>query len=430
MQHFATHLRPAQQTTHSLRAGQYKNAIKRKRDTASEEPPDGPGDDAKGPSPASNTQSSPSDLPEQLPPPPFPHGSAAKSKDHLTYAKVQQEIAGLNPAIYVADATTKSHAVGGAGAKPALRKTHLDVLSTVMHRCLLEGDYDRAARAWGMILRTRVAGQPIDSRYHARWGIGAELLLRREDRNDFDYIQNESSQELAAESEHSRADEDGLFTQYGFDLAQDYYERFIVQYPNRKMIPHAVDSRFFYPPLFSIWIRSVLEKSKHARRELEIERQRARSTSVTSEGDTTITSEDARARSEAIQDEELALAREICERLDQLVVSPPFDKHAQLLLLRANVGLWISDLMVGARNRSQQDDDDDWDMEASENAHSTAESMAEELRKQADSLAELRRAQEFFTRAETNGSGCAGPAISRVEVKIRDLTRQMAKLGG
>jgi len=431
MQHFATHLRPGQQTTHSLRAGQYKNITKRKHDDESEGPLDGPGDDAKGLSPASNAQLTPSDIPQtELPPPPFPHSAARSSKDQLNYAKVQQQLSSLNPAVYAADATSKSHAIGGTGEKPALRQTHLDVLSAVMHRCLLEGDYDRAARAWGMILRTQVAGRPIDPRNHARWGIGAETLLRRKHPSHFNSSQNEHDQERGADDEQSRAEGDDI-TDAGFELARDYYERFIVQYPHHKTShPQAVDNRIFYPPMFSIWIRSVLEKSKDARRKL-IERQRARSASVASEGDTTVTAADVCAREEAIHDEEIARAREICERLDQLVVSPPFDKHAQLLLLRANVGLWISDLIVGARKPQQQDDDEDWNMDASEDdIRSAAESTTEKMRKHTDSLAELRRAQEYFIRAEKNTSGSAGAAVSRVEMKIKDLIRQIAKLGG
>jgi hypothetical protein len=434
MQHFATHLRPSQQTTHSQRAGGYKNTIKRKRDEDSDEPSDGPGNDAKGLPTASNAQSyTPSaakiahrhvaglvpDDGASIPPPPFPHSTARTSNDHLSYAKVQQEIAGLNPAVYAANATSKSHAVGGTNEKPALRKTHLDVLSTVLHRCLLEGDYDRAARAWGMILRTQLAGQPIDPRNHGRWGIGAEILLRQSPRNQLSHLQNG----------HSHREENRLFTAEGFELVRDYYERFVVQYPNRKTAPYAIDSRTFYPPLFSIWITSVLEKSKRARKEYDEERQHIRSASGTSEDYKTLSPEDARVREVAIVDEELEHANEIRERLDQLVVSPPFDKHAQLLLLRGNVGLWISDLILADRQPRQQDDDNDWDMDVSEDNHSTTESAAEKLRKYTDSLQELRRAQDFFSSAETNGSGSAGPAMSSIDTKIRYLTRQMARLG-
>ncbi|KAF2684360.1 hypothetical protein K458DRAFT_302754 [Lentithecium fluviatile CBS 122367] len=413
MQHFATHLQPGQQTTRSLRAGQYRNAIKRKRDQDSEEPPEAAGGDASNTQPPAS--SDPSEIAQRrvagvlpddefdVPGPPFPHSAARASKDYLNHAKAQQELAGLEPAVYAAGTTSKSQAVDGKREKPVLRKTHLDVLSTVLHRCLLEGDYDRAARAWGMILRTQVAGEPIDPRNHARWGIGAEVLLRRQPRNESDYIQNEQHGEHGADDEQSPRLENRLFTEEGFELARDYYERFIVQYPNRKMAPHAIDDRTFYPPLFSIWIRS---------------------------GDTTMTSEDARAREAAIQDEELALAREICERLDQLVVSPPFDKHAQLLLLRGNVGLWISDLIIGNPKLRQQDDDNDWNMDTSEDDHSAFESTSEALRKHEDSLRELQRAQEFFHRAKTNGSRNAVSAKSSVETKVHELTKQMARLYG
>ncbi|OAG04058.1 uncharacterized protein CC84DRAFT_1063954, partial [Paraphaeosphaeria sporulosa] len=183
-------------------------------------------------------------------------------------------------------------------------------LSTIMHRCLLEGDYQRASRAWGMILRTEAHGTPIEPRYNGLWGLGAELLLRRRSGDEQDRPLSDEYQ----------------YSEDGFQLAKDYYERLILQYPVRNFQPHAIDATIFYPPLFSVWIMQVLERSRRERRRLT--------------DDEAATSEDRH----KMQQEELAGAREICRRLEELVQSPPYDKNAQLLVLRGHAGLWVSDL--------------------------------------------------------------------------------------
>lgn len=400
MQHFASQLRPGQQTSRSLRAELSRHHPRTPRRDPSQEPPDSPQDELEH---------------EAVPHPPLRNGAAPTTKLPFSGASTQQELAGLHPPLFALGAPDKRDPVGGPGDRPALRKTHLDVLSTVMHRCLLQGDYDRAARAWGMLLRTQVRGESIDPRNNARWGIGAELLLRpSHDHTDI-------STPL-----------DGPDAGKRFERARDYYERLIVQYPHRRIYPDRVDSRYFYPPLFSIWICSVVERSIHARMALEIERERTGSASIASEGDTTVTSGDARARETAIHDDELAAARQICERLDQLVVSPPFDKNVPLLLLRANVGLWLSDLILGVKTTPPQDDD--WDMEDEDDHMAGVErpqkdaDVADSVRKLTDSLAELQRALQFFARAEANGSPSMVPAKSRIDLRIRDLTKRRAKL--
>lgn len=60
-----------------------------------------------------------------------------------------------------------------------LRFQHLGVLTAIVHRCMLEGDYVRAGRAWGMVLRENYRSFSMDVRNEDRWGVGAEILLRR-----------------------------------------------------------------------------------------------------------------------------------------------------------------------------------------------------------------------------------------------------------
>ncbi|KAF1913332.1 hypothetical protein BDU57DRAFT_409696, partial [Ampelomyces quisqualis] len=331
MQHFATQLSGTQQTTHSLRARQCRPRRKRRRGDHHHDSP------SPGPEPPAASRAWPEtaqlrvagllsgDTPEP-PPAPFPHAPARVAKEPCGPGKLQEEIAHPPSRLYAVSALSARDSLSRHGEATSLRKTHLNVLSTLMHRCLLEGDYERAGRAWGMLLRTHVAGgHPVDPRNHGRWGIGAEILLRRE-HND---------QSVSPE----------LFSQQGFALAREYFDRLIVQHPNRKPTPNAVDERTFYPAMFSLWILETCEKKDsimHHDRDAP----------------------GMRAREDAIQIEELARATEIAERLDQLISSPPFDKQASLLHLRGHVSLWVSALLL-----DKATDDENSDMDVTYGTH-------------------------------------------------------------
>jgi hypothetical protein len=350
MHYFAAPLNPGQQTRHSLRAGQYKRAQKRKRDEDVDDEEDAPinlREEAEAPAPSSNTPTPSLSalslagadssqrrvaglLPEdetEIPPSPFPHAPARISKDNFTYTNLQQKLANLDPPVFALSATSKSDPVDRPGKKPALRQTHLGILTTILHHCLLQGDYHRAGRAWGMILRTQIAGKPYDLRSYDRWGIGAELLLRQ-------------NMALTASADDSVTHEENMFTLEGFEKARDYYERLIVQHPNRKHHPNAVDDTTFYSAMFSLWIYEVCENSKRARRRMEDEDKNNNSAdSVFDDDSISVSSEEVRKREEVIRSEELRQARDIWERLDKLITSPPFDKRADLLQLRGMLAL-------------------------------------------------------------------------------------------
>ncbi|KAF2877467.1 hypothetical protein BDV95DRAFT_481537 [Massariosphaeria phaeospora] len=434
MQFFATQLRPSQQTTQSLRAAQYKPATKRKRDEEDEDE-DGsqtsPGRDATDPLAPSNAVSDTLEIAQLLrvaglsnedghkvPLPPFPHAPARTRKEKLTNTRIQKELFGLDPPIYT-NAPSKSFPVDGKSDAPALRHTHLNALNTLLHQSLLGGDYNRAGKAWGMILRTHVAGQPIDPRNHGRWGIGAEILLRQRSLDG----SNRSEETLyVAGDDHSPINEKEPFTEKGFERAREYYERLIVQHPNRKLAPHAVDDRTFYPAMFSLWIYEVTEKSKRARQRYEERIRGSRNGSSSLDGDTSMDSEDAHARDNAIQTEELAGARQIGDRLDQLLASPPLDKHTELLRLRGMVGLWLGDLVLG--KSSAQRAQDGWDSGSDGQYHDESkESRTESRRKLSKSLEEFSRAQEIFSRTQT----AEEPLMSGLEFKIAELDKQLAK---
>jgi hypothetical protein len=411
MQHFTTQLRDEQNRTRSLRASQFRKS-RRNKDKKKEDESlfDLEGEDETQPdaivqSYASSTAPGIAQLrvagllPSQeneVPPAPFPHAPMSVSKPHHAPAKVQEEMARPPSRLYAVNATSKTGAV--QGQPEAQKRAHLDSLSTLMHCCLLKGDYERAGRAWGMILRTQVAGgRPVDPRNHGRWGIGAEIALRR------------GPQTL---NEHR-------FSEEGFELAREYYNRMIIQHPNRKLQPHAVDERTFYPPMFSLWIYEVCEKSKRAKIELRdgIANQLRSSPSMSVDSDLSKGPDDFSAKEEAIQMEELTQALEIAERLDQVIMSPPFDRQPSLLELRGNVALWIGDLTMG-KLRS----DEDCDMDPS----TYSSSVPGQLKRLAKAHQELLAAQAFFERAAANGGEAA--TLSSINVKRRNLVKNMEQL--
>jgi hypothetical protein len=215
-----------------------------------------------------------------------------------------------------------------------------------------------------------------------------------------------------------------MFSEEGFELAREYYERLIIQFPNRKTAPNAVDERTFYPAMFSLWIFEVSEKSNMARRKAQEEAQRQRSRSMSIDSVLGDDIQLSHAQVETIQVEELARATEIAERLDQLVASPPFDKQASLLQLRGNVGLWVSDLLS-----SRLADDEDLTSDVTlRNSEDVAMSNAEHLARLNNCRRELEQAQQFFRRAETNGAFRQSTTLSSIDIKLKELARQTASL--
>jgi hypothetical protein len=242
---------------------------------------------------------------------------------------LEDELATLNPPIYHVPKSTLT-------PRPeSLRRRHLDNLTAILHRCMLKQDWNRAARAWGLILRTEIQGYGPDIRKHGRWLIGAEILMRRdqargEERED----QPDRPRTRTRDSKILRDPDDAVsIPDEGFQLARQYYERLTLQYPHRQRTPHSVVSaKVIYPALFNIWVYEVQERSKRARRhppasiELDPDDDKSPSNPTT------------------IHARELADASSIAHRMDDLLLSPPYDTDPELLQLRAMIHLWCAGL--------------------------------------------------------------------------------------
>ncbi|KAK3634681.1 hypothetical protein LTR56_015108 [Elasticomyces elasticus] len=305
---------------------------------------------------------------DDLPPPPFPH-AAVRSRE--PYLKIEEELAALNPPIRL---STREN------AKPtSLQRRHVDNLTTLLHTCILRGDWERASRAWSLLLRTEIYGGSMDLRQQGRWGIGGELLMRRKPASD-----------------HGKADSEeavSSFSDDGFKAAREYYERLILQYPHTSRTQHNVNALAFYPALLNVWIFEVQDRAK--RRQKEAEAAPRTFSSVPQRSDDA--SPDA-----ALRKQELDEALPIAQRMDELLVSPPYDSSATLLQILGMVGLWLADLRGGSGSKEDEDTD-----------HSTDDAEGG----RGPGQWEREMAMTFFRRAK--GAGAELPA--NIDVLVRNM---------
>lgn len=334
---------------------------------------------------------------KELPAGNFPHAAPGGRAKRETEKDILKGLSSLAPPLYPPQS---------AAQQGNLRFQHLAVITAILHRCLLQGDYIRAGRAWGLILREEFGGRAIDARNGGRWGIGAEILLRRGRQ-----ISDIASGQMGDSGNNTRL----WFTRGGFEDAKRYYERLIIQHPFRKAAPDAISSLHFYPAMFGLWIYVVQEESNAARE--EIQQRPEESSEWPSEDEETGSEFGPRGRSgqkrqglvTQLRAKELEQAQQIAARMDETLISPPYSDSPELLELRGMVSLWIADLLVS----SLPQEEGDWD-----DVDNNSEFMFEEepdsiIARREQRLAmerretELQKSREFFEKAGQRGRGVA-----------------------
>ncbi|GKZ37499.1 hypothetical protein AbraIFM66950_009082 [Aspergillus brasiliensis] len=342
---------------------------------------------------------------QELPGGNFPH---APAKDQPTRRQTQnrvlKELTSMPSPIY----PPQSAAYLGN-----LRLQHLSVLSSILHRCLLQKDFVRAGRAWGLILREEIGGAPIDARTEGRWGIGAEILLRRDCQvSDKAPDNTQESDAGPSETPPSRL----LFTRQGFEKAKQYYETLIIQHPYRKAAPDAVSSLHFYPAMFGLWVYVTQEESNVSRQ--KIWDAHGASPDDSEEEDTTADLEhhaSSRQKTHAmiasVRKSELEQAQKIAARMDEILGSPPYSDSPELLELRGMISLWVADLFVSSLPYARAEEDMD-DYDSDETGSSYAEDLQDSLQERRERrLAverreyELQKSQDYFDKAKQRGKG-------------------------
>jgi len=418
MSTFAPVYRPTKGQQTFLTREQKREAKKRKRDEESgssdaERPSSDSDDDAK---PYSVRASAPSvnktdpyhvaglSREHPLPRYPFPH-APVKSAD-VPRRSSQEELAAVNPPLYVPKVEVDDQST-------SLKRRHLDNITVILHRCMLKGDWERASRAWGLLARTEIAGLGIDVRQHGRWGIGAEILMRREkakvpeqsaaarrsSEDDTSLLHDEVSDSPTNQPAHRFADE-------GFKLAREYYERLVLQYPYTPHTQHTINAKVFYPALFDIWVYEVQARYQRLRDEASRAR-RSSSHSIASDN----ADEHASTAYQDLASREIADATPIAERLDELLLSPPYDVSEPLLRLRGMMGLWMSDLYRSLANVHHKKPDASSSSPVGGYPNEYADRVATAQNRQKAS-AERRRAKELLAKVEaTGGDESAGVAL-------------------
>lgn len=281
----------------------------------------------------------------ELPTAPFPHREPSKFKP-------------------------SSHDIGGSRISAAfhkqpgqasLRQRHLNVLTTIMHHALLKGDYQRAGKAWAMLLRSgsaaiRLGDTTMDLHKGGQWEIAAEMLLRRTpSRLAQPSSQHERSGATAREQAFPAPNSQPVITEECLRTARDFYERLIVQFP---IHPNRSNTQIeFYLAMFSLWIYEISERAK-----LDQQRLMQRDGTMMQPDDF---DEESNLLEPMDQDELVTLelgqiqaneiqgARQIASRLDDLLSLPPYDKDPRLLHLRGSIALWMGDLVENEREREQ-----------------------------------------------------------------------------
>lgn len=240
--------------------------------------------------------------------------------------------------------------VSGPPRSDGPRQQHLAAVLAILHRCLLQGDYLRASRAWALLLRSEMNGRPMDVRYKERWGIGAEILLQRSILQRRDHLRGDSGSIVE--------DYDEMSTKYtkltysgSLRPVQDYYERLIVQYPHRKGSKIAVGPLEFYPVLFGL--RMFSEQHSHGdlfrsfQENCPDDENNMKEKTSPENGSTSPRNPD----SEFLQinkllESSVTRGKEIANQLDELLSSPPYSDDFKLQNLRTMIGLWIEDLLA------------------------------------------------------------------------------------
>lgn len=267
---------------------------------------------------------------------PYPHAPVRSKNPGPRARDLQDELASLKPPLYEPPAQVDDRG-------DSLKRQHLEVLTSIVHTNLLKGDFVRAGRAWGMILRSERDGRPFDLKSYGRWAIGAEILLRRD------------SHIVASQHTPDRADSsiDGITrtenavqdapSAEGFQVAKDYYERLILQYPYTREHAKTINSLSFYPAMFGLWIYEASETSRCALARLVKD---AYDADNDVSADDRPYDDDQREEVLAVKRTELESAQQIMARLDELLIAPPWDRYMPLVQLRGMVGLWLSDLYM------------------------------------------------------------------------------------
>ncbi|KAJ5194197.1 Transcription initiation factor Rrn11 [Penicillium cf. griseofulvum] len=335
---------------------------------------------------------------QELPKGHFPH---EPDKDEQfrreTTSRHLKDLAALSPPVYPPQSAQQGN----------IRFQHLGTLTAILHRCMLQGDYVRAGRAWGLILREDYRGFTMDVRNETRWGIGAEILLRRDEQEN---LANHGTTKLPNAMESTPVN----FTTKGFAAAKEYYERLILNHPFMKSSPQSISSLHFYPAMFGLWVYMIQEESKANRKNIALRQEEEPDefsedeNSESEFGHRRKSQNKADAAITAIRALELEQAQQVAARMDQLLGSPPYSDSPELLELRGMISLWVGDLFLSALSLPADfEENPDPDQMLMDETPSSLEARREHRLATEKKATEVQRSVELFAKAKKRGRSVA-----------------------
>lgn len=240
----------------------------------------------------------------------------------------------------------------------------LGLLVGVTRRSLEEGNIPRARRAFGLLVRSRERGSPVDLRQHGYWALGAEILFREGEVKK----PRVNGDETTTSSTLRRWGAAANITQ-----VKAYYESLIQQYPYNRLWPRATSALDFWPAMVGMEFYNVHVEHGLALRALEEaavgwEEEDAEDDEAEEEGDDSMEADHEAASQEdhhepnhprlrgkqrRLRDEKdklrlgaLEAMRDVARRMDRVMEDPPYNASHEMLRLRGMVALYMGDLAV------------------------------------------------------------------------------------
>ena len=342
----------------------------------------------------------------------FPHRAQVRPEGLLTTGQLATELANVKPPVL--ETVQQNQQLSRANV--ILKQTHLATLYTLMHKCLLQVDHIRAARAMGMLLRTEISGEQIDLRSQNIWGMGAEMLLQSKG-------QSLRTLEGHGEGQNEQSLETNTIplTREGFDQAKDFYERLILEFPYQKWRTDKLSALHIYPVMFSQWIAFITDQETQAIANLQGDS----NASLTLDDDSDAFSEDLasyREELESIRKATLEKAREIANKMDEVMQTYPHSDDATMWRLRGDLHLWSADLSIASKSRRRSDGDlsDSDDSTSSRNRNS---SKTQERREHSQ---QTQHAEEVFSKAKDCSIDSFGVLLNSTSEPVNSLKRSVS----
>lgn len=229
------------------------------------------------------------------------------------------------------------------------QEQHVGVLTAVVLRSLDQNDIPRAKRAFGLLWRTQVRGQPVDLRRQGLWTLGAEVLMR--------------DGETTAATPRRRWGATGNMPQL-----RAYLACLIRQYPYNRLHPTAISDLDFYPVLFGCEVYDVWVEHKLGWERLEMDAETWSDEFEMNDDDSSSSFEDQlrlpfrerRLREEKARRHVQALAtvRGLAARMDALMENAPYNRSVEMLRLRGMVALFVGDLSMPPSPRTADEEEE------------------------------------------------------------------------